>query len=49
MVARVMMVMVMMVARKSRNRDYDHHDEQQGQQLFHAPNYSHEWASLIRG
>jgi hypothetical protein len=49
MVARMMMVMVVMMACKSRNRDHDHHDEQQGKQLFHARNYSHGWASQIRG
>jgi hypothetical protein len=39
--AEVMMVMVVMVARESWHREQNHRNEQQGQQLFHAPDYSH--------
>jgi hypothetical protein len=42
MVARVVMVMVVMMAGKSRHRDQNHHDKQQGQELFHARDYSHD-------
>jgi hypothetical protein len=42
MVARVVMVMVVMMAGESRHRDHNHHDKQPGQKLFHAQNYSHE-------
>jgi len=48
MVTRVMMVMVVMAAGKSRHRDHDHCDEEQGQKPFHAPNYSHEESAEIR-
>jgi hypothetical protein len=42
MVARVVMVMVVMMAGESRHRDHDHHDKQQGQKLFHPRDYSHD-------
>jgi hypothetical protein len=46
-VAGVMMVMVMMMtAGESRHRHHNHGDEQQGQELLHAPDYSRAFRNL---